>query len=123
MKPKQTGYQIIDNYYVCRVPIKPIDSLSENVRKIVQLFRDLRLHALQDSKQSFASRNDHQSARSPSYWLAYVLDSRIQLYGLVDKVSGEWIAQLVFHGPYTVESYHLPFESGQLSSTTLMKSR
>lgn len=91
-------------------------------RSLAAKYRDLRLHALQQSPDSFSSTYEEESTYSLETWQSRLFRPGKTTFVCIDKSSsapsdaveeGQWAGQISVLGPIPADTYRLPIESGQ----------
>ncbi|RTE85168.1 hypothetical protein BHE90_000320 [Fusarium euwallaceae] len=95
-------------------------SKTTSIEKSAELYRNLRLKALQTSPESFSSTFDIESAFTEGDWIRRLLEEDRENFvcaattrGADATTSVEWVGQLTIRGPVSRTDYTLPETSGQ----------
>lgn len=99
------------------IEVLKIDNSSPDPDQLAAKYRDLRLSALEQSPDAFASTFEQESKHPQATWISRLIHPNKKTFICVDKSSpeeeGKWVAQVTLLGPIRAEAYRLPAESGQ----------
>ncbi|KAJ5523125.1 hypothetical protein N7513_012669 [Penicillium frequentans] len=95
-------------------------SKSEDLITSAHRYKDLRLRALKLSPSSFASTYDLESTLPDEYWITRLTQNGRETFICAaaptvnpNQAEPEWVAQVTFLGPQSIEDFTLPVETGQ----------
>lgn len=95
-------------------------SKSDDLITSAHRYKELRLRALRLSPSSFASTYDLESTLPDEYWISRLTQTGRETFICAaaptvntNQAEPEWVAQVTFLGPQSIEDFTLPAESGQ----------
>jgi ribosomal protein S18 acetylase RimI-like enzyme len=94
-------------------------SKSEDLATSAHRYKELRLRALELSPSSFASTYDIEATFPDEYWVSRLTQTGRETFICAatptaePKAEPEWVAQMTFLGPQSIEDFTLPAESSQ----------
>lgn len=95
-------------------------SKSDDIITSAHRYKELRLRALKLSPSSFASTYDLEATFPDEYWISRLKQTGRETFICAatptvnpNQAEPEWVAQVTFLGPQSIEDFTLPVESGQ----------
>ncbi|KAJ6092762.1 hypothetical protein N7486_008051 [Penicillium sp. IBT 16267x] len=95
-------------------------SKSDDLITSAHRYKELRLRALKLSPSSFASTYDLEATFPDEYWISRLTQTGRETFICAaiptaepNQVESEWVAQVTFLGPQSIEDFTLPAVSGQ----------